>query len=337
MPDQSVVGDTQMALRISGFGGPQRIVTDYLPWLRVGEQAFNKDEVITSQLQLMRMTSVGTLRPTGNDEIDFVPLIQSSRDSNLIDVLDVRRRGDPNILIEAFEATGIRQNLAIRVSGKALTAFPDGPPPLQRPEDVRQDWQEREQIMESNDAINVIVVADVDMLFDSHVINPQTGSQISNNSDFVINSIETLAGGGVLIGLRGRGLSHRPFTRVIEIEDIAREKYFETEQRLTEELAQTERQLAQLQALNRSEAQFELLTQDEQQTIIEYNRKMLTLRQQLREVRRALGEDIERLERNLQFVNIIAIPLVVVIFGIIMAILRRSRLRRARIAIRGSA
>ena len=195
----------------------------------------------------MRMTSAGALRPTGNDNIEFTPLIQSSRDSNLIDTLEIRRRGDPNLLLESFEPSGIRQALAARISGQVLTAFPEGPPPLQRPDEVDPDWKEADQLLESLESINVIVVADVDMLFDDHVINPQTGQYSSNNADFVINAVETLAGGGDLIGLRGRGLSHRPFTTVIELEDRAREQYFETEQRLTAELEETQSQLAQLQ------------------------------------------------------------------------------------------
>ncbi|MDA1131981.1 MAG: Gldg family protein [Proteobacteria bacterium] len=334
MPDDSVVGDRQMALRISGFGGPNQVVTDYLPWLRIPAEAFNADEAITAGLQLMRMTSAGSLRAAGNDNITLTPLIQSTRDSNMIRTVDIRRRGDPNELLEAFEASGVRQNLAIRISGIVQTAFPDGPPPLQRPDEVAPDFREPDQIIESVQPINVIIVADVDMLADSHVVNPQTGQPASNNADFVINSVETLAGGGALIGLRGRGLSHRPFTTVAEIEDAAREKYFETEQRLSAELDETQRQLAQLQGLNRADVQFELLTQEEQNTIIEFNRRMLTLRQQLRDVRRALGEDIEQLESRLQFYNIVAIPLVVAAFGLGIAVLRRSRLRRARASIR---
>ena len=333
MPDDVVVGDRQMALRITGFGGPNQVVTDYLPWLRVQGEAFNPDEAITAGLQLMRLTSAGTLRPTGNDDITFTPLIQSTRDSNLIKTLDIRRRDNPDVLLEAFEASGVRQTLAARISGMAQTAFPAGPPPLLRPDDVEDNFREPDQLMESLQPINLIVVADVDMLSDSHVISRQTGQPASNNADFVINAVETLAGGGALIGLRGRGLSHRPFTTVAAIEDRARGKYLETERRLTAELEDTQRQLAQLQGLNRADVQFELLTQEEQETIIDFNRRMLTLRQQLREVRRALGEDIERLESNLQFYNIVAIPLLVTIFGVGVAVWRRARLRRARAAI----
>ena len=41
----------------------------------------------------------------------------------------------------------------------------------------------------------------------------------------------------------------------------------------------------------------ELMSAEDQRRIIEFNRKMLTLRQQLRDVRKALNSDIDTLER----------------------------------------
>jgi ABC-type uncharacterized transport system involved in gliding motility auxiliary subunit len=249
----------------------------------------------------------------------------------LLDTTTIRRRDDPSRLLEMFEPSGVRQNLAVRIGGRAHSAFstipaqnadddpnanPDAPKPPEPP-----------QITEGN--VNVIVVADVDMLTDDHVVN-QAGQPVSNNGDFLVNAVENLVGGSSLIGLRGRGLSHRPFTTVERIEDEARSKYFATEQRLEAELAETQDQLAQLQALNREDVAFEVLSQDEQRRIIEFNRKMLTLRQQLRDVRAALNADIDSLETQLQFANIALVPILVVAFGMIAASWRRTRLRRAR-------
>jgi ABC-type uncharacterized transport system involved in gliding motility auxiliary subunit len=252
----------------------------------------------------------------------------------LIDTLAIRRRDDPSRLLENFQPSGVRQMLAVRIAGTAKTAFPGGPPKQNEdPEEAENRPAnapppvEPPQVMEGK--INIIVVADVDMLHDTHVINGQ-GQPVSNNGDFVVNAVENLAGGGALIGLRGRGLSHRPFTTVERIEDEARNKYFATEQRLEAELQETQDQLAQLQALNRDERAFELLSQEEQRRIIEFNRKMLTLREQLRDVRGALNADIEALESRLKFANIALVPAFVIVFGMIAASWRRARLRSAR-------
>ncbi len=333
MATNKVVGDRSMALRVSGFGGPTRVVVDYVPWLQVRPENMNTEDAVTAQLQIMRITSGGAIQETGIDGVKVTPMIQTSRDSMLIDVTTIRRRDDPSRLLENFEPSGVRQNLAVRITGRARTAFSQGPPEQNADEAAPQNNPnapkppEPPQINEGN--INVIVVADVDMLTDPHVVN-QSGQPVSSNGDFVVNAVENLAGGGALIGLRGRGLSHRPFTTVERIEDNARSKYFATEQRLEAELAQTQDQLAQMQALNRDEIAFELLSQDEQRRIIEFNQKMLTLRQQLRDVRAALNADIDALETQLQFANIALVPLLVVAFGMVAASWRRGRLRRGR-------
>lgn len=330
MAVNKAVGDRSMAIRVSGFGGPSRVVVDYLPWLQIRPESLNQEDAVTARLKLMRMSSAGALEETGIDGIRVTPLIQTSRDSMMIDTLVIRRRDDPSRMLENFEPSGTRKMLAARIQGVARTAYPGGAPALNPDQNVDPDApkpQEPPQVQQG--AINIIVVADVDMLNDTHVTNNQ-GQPISNNGDFVFNSIENLVGGGALIGLRGRGLSHRPFTTVERIEDAARSKYFATEQRLEAELAETQNQLAQLQALNREEVQFELLSTEEQRRIVEFNNKMLTLRQQLREVRAALNVDIDTLESRLRFANIALIPIIVIVFGMIVAAWRRAQLRSAR-------
>ncbi len=336
MVDDRIVGDRQMAIRVTGFAGPTREVTDYVPWLQVRKEAFNTEDVVTSQLQLMRMSSAGGLREIGLEGVKVTPLIQTTRDSMLLDTIAVRRRGNPKDLLEMFEPEGVRQTVAARITGMVRTAFPDGPPP--DPDDfgaapaegaAPEGEEQATQLMESVQPINVIIVTDADMLMDSHTITGQ-GTPSSSNADFVTNAVENLAGGGALISLRGRGLSHRPFTTVERIEDAARAKYFEKEQELTAELAETQARIAELQEQNRGGGDFQLLTLEDQESILEFNRRMLTIRQQLRDVRRALNEDIDSLESRLEFANIAAVPLIVIFFGILMAFWRRSALRRSR-------
>lgn len=337
VPTGKAVGDRTMAIRVSAFAGPQRVFVDYVPWLQLRPEAFNPEDVVTNRLQLMRMSSAGTIQDLGMDGLTVTPLIQTSRDSMLIDTAVLRRRDDPSRLLDSFQPSGVRQNLAVRISGRARTAFPTGAPELNPDEDPNANPnapKPPEPPLVTEGTINIIVVADVDMLEDNHVAN-ERGAPVSNNGDFVANAVENLAGGGALIGLRGRGLSHRPFTTVERIEDAARTKYFATEQQLEQELQKTQQQLAQLQSLNRDEKAFELLSQDEQRRIIEFNQKMLTLRQQLRDVRAALNQDIDRLETRLQFANIALVPLIVIVFGMIHASWRRAKLRRARAAAGG--
>ena len=332
--DDRIVGDRQMAIRITGFGGPERVVTEYVPWLQIRQDAFNQDDVVTGTLQLMRMSSAGGLREIGLEGVTVSPLIQTTRDSMMIDSTAVRRRGDPKVLLDLFEPEGVRQTVAARITGMVKTAFPDGRPADPTDfgpapgEEAAPEVEEAPQLMESTKPVNIIIVADTDMLMDSHTVN-QAGAPSSSNADFVTNAVENLAGGGALIGLRGRGLSHRPFTTVERLEDEARGRFFETEQQLTVELEETQDRLAELQAQGRG-GDFQLLTQEDQEAILEFNRRMLTIRQELRNVRRALNEDINTLESQLQMANIAAIPAIVILIGVLIAFWRRAALRRGR-------
>ena len=333
--DDRIVGDREMAIRITGFAGPNRVVTEYVPWLQIREEAFNQDDVVTGTLQLMRMSTAGGLREIGLEGVTVSPLIQTSRDSMMIDSIAVRRRGDPKDLLDLFEPEGVRQTVAARITGMVNTAFPDGKPADPNDfgpapgEEGAPEVEEAPQLMASVKPINVIIVTDSDMLMDSHTVT-EAGAPSSSNADFVTNAVENLAGGGALIGLRGRGLSHRPFTTVEQIEDDARGRYFQTEQQLTVELEETQNRIAELQAQGKANGDFQLLTQEDQETILEFNRRMLTIRQELRDVRRALNEDINALETRLELANIAAIPLAVILLGILVALWRRAALRRSR-------
>jgi ABC-type uncharacterized transport system involved in gliding motility auxiliary subunit len=333
--DDRIVGDREMAIRITGFAGPNRVVTDYVPWLQIRPESFNEDDVVTGTLQLMRMSSAGGLREIGLEGVTVTPLIQTSRDSMMMDTITVRRRGDPKDLLDIFEPEGVRQTIAARITGMVNTAFPDGKPPDPNDfgpapgEEAPPEEEEVPQLMSSVQPINVIIVTDADMLMDSHTVTA-AGAPSSSNADFVTNAVENLAGRGALIGLRGRGLSHRPFTTVEQIEDDARGRYFQTEQQLKVDLEETQDRIAELQAQGRAGGDFQLLTQEDQETILEFNRRMLTIRQELRDVRRALNEDINTLETRLELGNIAAIPLIVIVLGILIALWRRAALRRGR-------
>lgn len=332
MPEKKVIGDRNMAIRISGFAGPQRVVAPFVPWLQVRQDlgAFNPEDVATAQLRLMRMTSAGVLRPIPGATTTFTPLIMTTPDTMLYDELDVRRRPSPTELLEKFVSSGRREVLAARITGRARTAYPEGVPPYEPtdPQNPQPDPGFGEQIKESVKPLNLVVVADTDLLADTHVVNDR-GQPISNNADFVVNILENMAGGNALIGLRGRGLSVRPFTRVEQIEAQAENTYRTTEQRLSNELEDTQQKLAEMQRPDQvSVGDYATLSREQQDTIADFNKKMIDLREKLRDVRGALRQDIDALDLQLKLVNILAVPVLIVIIGLIGAYFMRARLAR---------
>ena len=317
-----VVGDRAMALRVTASAGRQKFSVEYLPWLQVREDAFSGDDVTTAQLRIMRMSTAGALRLAASATTTVTPLIQTTPDSMLFDEPEIWRHPNPNTLLEKFAPTAVRQTLAARVRGIVETAFPEGPPADEGTAGAAQTPQIRRSVK----PLNAVIVADTDLLADSHVVG-ERGQPISSNTDFVINVLENLAGGDTLIGLRGKGLSVRPFTKVEEIEARAEASYRATEHRLSNELEETQHRLAELLGPAAS-AGAQASSQEQQETVARFNRQLIDLRQQLREVRAALRREIDQLELRVKLGNIMFVPMVVVLAAIGVALVRRKRLAR---------
>jgi len=107
-------------------------------------------------------------------------------------------------------------------------------------------------IAESTRPMNVILVADADLLEDRFWVRKQEffGQQVqvpfANNAAFVVNAVENLAGGDDLISLRSRGTARRPFTKIAELRLAADTRFRTEEQRLRNKLTEAEKRLAEL-------------------------------------------------------------------------------------------
>jgi hypothetical protein len=123
--------------------------------------------------------------------------------------------------------------------------------------------------------------------------------------------------------LRARGVEERPFKLVNELRRDAEQRYREKEQLLTNKLKDVQGQLAKLEGAGEGGAA--LLTESEKQTIEKFRSDMLATRRELREVKRALREDIDRLDGWLKFANIALVPLLIGVGGIGWAARQRRR------------
>ena len=326
-----VVGDRNMALRVTAMAGRQRVVASYLPWLQVREANFNHDDMATARLRLMRVSSAGALSAKPGATTTFAPLISTTNDSMLLDARDVLERPNPNVLLEKFKPSDKSLTIAARISGDAASAFPDGEPKPAEGAEAPADAPtvaKRPHIARSTVPIHVAVVADVDILGDDHVVN-DAGQLVSSNADFVLNLIDTLAGGADLASLRGRGMSLRTFTRVENMERAAEALYQSREHALTGDLEKSQADLQQMLARGANESgEATTLTREQQDLLDRLNQKIVDLRRQLRDVRAAVRADIDALETKVKLVNMLAVPVGLIIIGLLVAFWRRTRLTR---------
>jgi gliding motility-associatede transport system auxiliary component len=364
VPDR-VVADAQSAIRISVGDGPNAKVIDYPLWLNLDNSDIDPDDVVTAQLSRITLGNAGELKPKEGSTVKMTPLIQSSPESMLVDANKVRIGPDFVELIASFKSDNKRKVLAARLNGIAKTAFPDGPPkpkeekksadadkkpepaagkpadktdgkaePAKTEEEKKYEAAKAAQVKESKQPINVIVVADADMLSDRFWVSvrdffgQQMAVKSSDNADFTVNALDNLSGSDQLIGLRSRGQSSRPFTLVQELQSQAELRLRTQEQSLTKKLEDAQKKLADVQTKADSGGKA-ILTPEQLKTIDEFRAEMLNTRQQLRKVQRALREDIDRLDARLKFVNIGLIPILVALVAIVLGIVwRRRRSRR---------
>ena len=334
-----VLADLGLAQRVQAAVDPQGrpVITNYVSWLSFPADRLRADDVITGQLRSINVATAGFISKAEDADIAFEPLIVSTEASAPMDAQKFRFQPNPAEILKEFEPKGQRLTLAARLSGKLKSAFPDGPPEAKdedkKDEAADKDAPAKPHLEESEDVVNLIVVADSDILADTFWLQIQDffGQRLvvptANNADFVINALDNLSGSSELIGLRSRGFSDRPFDRVIEIQRAAELQYRDRERALLEELKEVEGKLKDLTTKEQESAAV-ILTAEQKQTIEDFRRQIIKVRGELRDVRRALREDIDTLDGWIKIINIAAMPALIALFAIGLLIARNRRTRR---------
>jgi len=325
-----VAGDRADARRV-GVPIPGRGAQpmDYVAWLQLRPPDLNRDDAITADLDKVNVATAGILEAVPGAKTTLVPLITTSREAEKVPVAKVKGLPDVAGLLAEFRPDDEHYILAAHVTGMVATAFPDGRPGAPPP---TADQPAAKFLKQSATPINVVVVADTDLLddrfwaetrnfFGRRVVEPTAG-----NADFVADAIEVLAGGEDLVGLRGRGSSARPFVLVEQIQRAADEQYAARQQALEERLKQTQAKLSSLTGGTGNTPP--TLAPEEEKTIEQFRAEMVTTRQKLRAVQAALQQDISRLKTLLEFFDIALIPILVAVAALVLGALRVRRRRR---------
>lgn len=309
-----VLGDGAYAMSVS-MGQGERPAR-HPAWLTLPRQALDPSDVATANLETLTIATAGILRPLEGAKTHFVPLIHSSEYAMPFDAQRFAMLRNPQELMGELNPSGDRYTVAARISGPAQSAFPDG-------------IEGRKDGLKSADNINVIVVADTDMLTDRMWVQVQDffGQRVpqpwADNSAFAINALDNLSGSEALISVRSRGRFTRPFTVVEDLQRQAEARFREQEQALKQRLSETEEKLASLQ--NQDPAKALELTPEQQATLQQFMQEKLRIRKELREVNYQLNADIEKLGRTLKFINIALVPLVLTLGVLLLWAWRRRR------------
>ena len=313
VPDK-VLGDGSYALSVS-MGQGQRPAR-HAAWLALPKRAMNQDDVATSSLESLNIATAGILEPVEGAKTQFVPLLQSSEYAMPFDAARFAALGNPEELIRDLEPTGERYAIAARISGPAQSAYPNG-------------IEGQKDGLKSAENINVIAVADTDLLTDRMWVQVQDffGQRVpqpfADNAGFAINALDNLSGSDALISVRSRGRFSRPFEVVEALQRDAEAQFRVKEEDLQKRLAETDQKLASLQQQDPSKPLE--LTPEQQATVQQFIAEKLRIRKELREVRFQLNAQIEDLGRTLKLVNILAVPLLLTLGVLALWLWRRRK------------
>ncbi|WP_426957503.1 GldG family protein [Muricoccus radiodurans] len=335
-PTNRVVLDPRGAWRVRS--NPQDRVqgVDYLAWYNLQGDSLNRSDVATADLSQVTLASAGEVRRKEGAAIELTPLLTTSPQSMLLDVVRVREAPDPARLLAEFRSDGIRRTLLARVRGTLNSAFPNGPPDL--PEGTERAGDLPAHINATASPANLVIGNDADLLEDRFWVRVQdffgqsVATPTSDNGALLANLADTLAGGDALISLRSRGESLRPFTLVEGMRREAEAQYRQTERGLQERLQVTERRLRELRQGpgGGTAATATVITAEQRAEIDRAREEIVRTRQQLRTVQRDLRRGIEGLESWLRILNIALVPVLITAFAIGLAVVRLRRRAAAR-------
>jgi gliding motility-associatede transport system auxiliary component len=302
--------------------------------LTLNRTALNRDDVVTSQIETLLYAFGGAFSVKPAPGLKATELVKSSPNSMLVDNVVASVSGEA--ATKGFKPDEVSRPLAVRLSGKFTTAFPEGRPKSDaaaaKDAKPKPEPAPEPALKETAKDNSVLLVADVDMLNDGAAVDIQEvfGRRIvvpsNGNLAFAQSIVEQLASGDDLISLRSRAAAFRPLTVVRQMEADAQKQYFGKIQSIETELQKTTEKLQGLQKSRGAAAKgAQILTPQEQDEIESFRKKVMETRKELKDLRKNLRQDAEQLVLWTKVANIALMPLLVALVGLAVALVRRRR------------
>ena len=309
-----VVADRTFSCELQGRDGRPQPVPAFL---FLNADGVNRDDAVTGQSDNLWLPFAGGFTGKPAEGLKADVLLKSSKDSQLVDGMTSQFNGAK--ILDDFAPSQTNYPLALRLSGKFKTAFPDGKPGATNASSLKEA---------KSDTV-VYLFGDVDFLNDAYSVevNPMLGMAMPRNGNLALvqNLVEQASGDVNLVGARGRASVSRPFTVVQRMEGEARARYQGKIEGLNKKVEQLQSKLNDVQIKQEGNTSKIILTKDQQDAISNFKKQQIEARKDLRKERRNLDVDVKNLENQVKWLNIAAMPLLVSAAGIALAIARKNR------------
>lgn len=320
-----VLADMNYVTRLNRGGRAEAVPTV----LSLTPEAVNQDDVLTSQLDNILLAYPGAFTGTPVSGLTQTVLLKTSKNSQLVEKMLAEFSSEQ--IGKDFKASDKEYALAVRLTGKFKSAFPDGKPAAAKPEGEKKDEPAlSESLKESKSETTVILVGDSDVIFDPVCAQVQNlfGQKIvmlpNGNLNMAQSMVEQMSGDNNLIGVRSRATMNRPFTVVRRMQAEAEDAYRTKIRDLEASLQEAQNRLNELQRTKEKGQRF-ILSPEQQAEVANFRKKEADVKRELKEVRRNLRRDIDALETSLKWANIAGMPFLVAISGIVLAAYKKKR------------
>ena len=312
-------------------------------FLTLGQKAINDKDPVTLGLTDALFVHTGAFTGKPADGLTEDILIKTSPKNELISAMEAD--GDPEALVRKFKSSDKEKILALRLSGKFKTAFPDGKPKKEdkpdepkaeekkdeekkdeekKDEEKKDDAAPLKEMAEGKSGV-VILVADTDFMFDAfsvQMLGPQMAMPFNGNLPLAMNIVDQVAGDTRLVQIRSRGPNRRPFTKINDIQVAAEERIKDEVARLQEKADEANKKLSELQAAKDPKQQ-NFLSPEQQAQIDEFRQEQVNASKQIRELRKGARAEIDSKLARLKALNIGIVPGLIAVIGLTVYIVRR--------------
>jgi len=328
-----VAADRTFIKQIGGPDGRPRIDPT---WLFINPQGINAQDAIMSQFDDILLPCAGVFSGTPATGLKMDTLLHTTRDSQLIDSFMAQMGGGGQKTLEEFKPTDKEMTLALRLTGKFKTAFPDGKPSTEeKKDDTDKENKDQSKDKPKEDSLNegksenvVYLVGDADLMYDNFSVRklPFFGivQPFNGNLTFVQSLVEQMAGDSDLIGVRSRASIRRPFLVVEQMRAKAQRAYQDKIAKFEKEVQEAQTRISEIQNKKEGNQRF-ILSKEAQAELRSLQEKQAKANKDLRNLRKELRQEEESLQNRLKWLNIAAMPLAVTLAGLVLAGIRRKK------------
>ena len=363
MPKNTFAGDRGLAISAAVMRDqrPEKIIG----YLNLDPQCFNKDSVITTNLNQVRVLFAGALKEVDLSKkpeqskaaepnkpaeekqtpaIQRTPLIMTTAMGNTwMPSSPVELMYEPGKLIDRFIEGTEPVKMGYLITGRFKSSFPQGIEVEVEAKEADKDKEDKTAdpnkpkmvkkhvtgLTEATGDCAVVVFSDVDFLTDQMAYaNSFFGKMtVGDNSALLVNTVEDLGGSGDLISIRSRGNYKRPFTVVDKVEQEAEKETADKVALINAQIEGFNQQLQDLVSSAKGEDKAEVVGDAIAQKKRELELKIYTAQKQLRAVQAKRREQIEHLGTELKMLNVASVPAVVMVIALVLGIWRGVRRR----------